>query len=324
VLADLAREDRLTATLALLVLAAVGWWLARMAMSGARGAVRAAIACAVVPWLVHAVRDDLRFLLVVGARPRRVMTFEYAALVAPGALLVAGAALAGGTAVAALASLLPMLSALLCAGAPPATARRRASRRARPTPRSFALLGRRFELRRGLRTDGVALGLIVAFGLALSAYPAIPALATLAIALLLAQWFGAIDEDWPLVVALGQRPQAFLRTKLGDALAPFTLLALPLAVVTVARTPDAWLAPTIGTTAGGVVVAGSVLLKYARYAPGRRAPTIALVGSLTVIASLVVLPVTAWLLFGWRRHALRTLDAYLGAAPIAPGDQSAP
>jgi hypothetical protein len=59
-----------------------------------------------------------------------------------------------------------------------------------------------------------------------------------------------------------------------------------------------------------LIVTAAAPLKYSRYEPGRRAPTVTLVGSVAIGASMVVPPLAAWLLHTWWRGAVRSLATY--------------
>lgn len=287
------------ALLALLgIAAAFAWTLPRSPV----GAIRLATAGLAVPVLVHGFRRDARLLTLSGHRPRRVFALDYVGLTMPvAAVLLAQGRTAAAAALLVAAAALPLLPA----GRAGAFARR--GRRRRALGPHWA-----FEWVAGLRAAWFPLALVYGLGVLFSAIPALWSL-MLVLATLVACGFYTEAEGHQLVVVEEMGPARFLRAKVGRALAAWAVMVSPLVLVYAVRGSGAWLVPGAAIVASAVILAGSVVAKYAAYREGRRMGALGTLVPLLLAASVVFLPAALVLLPRLWRAARINLEPYLNA-----------
>jgi hypothetical protein len=301
---DLVRAEPLAGAAVLTLLAAGAWYGFGEARSeaGARDLATAAIG---VCLLLHLSRRDARFLALAGRVPRGVFAIEYLILLLPAAAVLA----LGATPVLGMAVL---LAGLVVAMLPSGQASRVWARWAthRPMPRLAPVSA--FEWVSGLRRWLLPLGVLYLLAVPVSAVPAGPT------ALLLVSAWGICGfytewEGWPLVQGFGLGPGAFIRAKITRAVGLWVILSVPMVAVFLARHPTLWPVLLVSVIACGLVIAASVIAKYAAYREGRAMGAFGSLVPLLFTAMLLIPPVAAFLLLRLWRLATRNLDPYLHA-----------
>jgi hypothetical protein len=125
-----------------------------------------------------------------------------------------------------------------------------------------------FEWRSGLRRTGPLLAVIYGAGLVFSAYPAAVPVALFALSLATAGFYFDCESRDVLHLFAFRHPQ-FLVGKLRNQYLLCWGGCLPLVVLHAVRHPDALLLLAYAVLTGSVSQALAIVLKYARYAPGR-------------------------------------------------------
>jgi len=300
--AGLARAEPGTALLFALLLAMGGYrlWGWMGTAQGSRAILAAQI---VLLALVHAGRQDARFLRLAGRSPQRTYLLEYATLSLPFWLL---GLIAPVPAILAASAGAPLLFALVPAGG---VERLLTWSRNRPVQR-LPLPARAFEWTSGVRRYGGGMIVVYPSVAALSGYPAV-VLGGIVLLGWCVSLFYLDGEGHELLEAFRRRPAELLRFKVMQGLALYAALCLPLVALFVARHPA--LAGVLALVLAGsaAIVAGAVLTKYAVYREGGRAAVVGPLAVLVLTASLALPPVAAFLLFRFWRIGVVNLGAYL-------------
>lgn len=301
--ADVAhREPASTALVAAGVIASAVY-LARF-VAQPNGAATVSVATLLLVLLGHGARRDARFLLLCGRAPRTAFALEYALLTAPVAALL-------------LASAVPMLApALLVAAAlvatlPSAWRIEAAKRRASSHGRLRLAPIRDFEWLSGSRRALPALILCYLLAVVLSAIPML-----LVASLTLLTWtvcaFYGDAEGRPMLQTFGVGPASFLRVKVGRALALWALWAAPIGALMLTRHPARWPVLAGALLANASVLSGTVLAKYTAYREGRAGGAAAALAPALLTLSLLMPPVTIFVLVRLWRAASHNLRPHLG------------
>jgi hypothetical protein len=268
------------------------------------GASTVMVATLLLVMLAHGARRDARFLLLSGHAPRRAFALEYALLSLPVAALLLTSALP------ALAPAM-LLAAPLVAMLPPAWLAEAAKRRASGNARVRLAPIRDFEWLSGSRRALPAVLLCYLLALLLSAVPML-----LVSSLTLVTWIACGNygdaEGRPMLLAFGVRPAAFLRVKVGRALVQWVLWAAPVGALLLMRHPALWPVLAVALLANASVLSGTVLSKYTAYREGRTGGAAAALAPALLTLSLLMPPVTIFVLIRLWRTASHNLRPYLG------------
>jgi hypothetical protein len=255
--------------------------------------------------LLHLSRRDARFLALAGHVPCRVFAIEYLILLLPAAgILALGATPVLGMAV--------LLAGLMVAMLPSGQVSRAWARWTAHRPMRRLAPISAFEWVSGLRRWLLPLGVLYLLAVPVSAIPAGPT------ALLLISAWGICGfytewEGWPLVQGFGLGPGAFIRAKITRAIGLWMILSIPMIVVFLARRPALWPVLLVSVIACGLVIAASVIAKYAAYREGRAMGAFGSLVPLLFTGMLLIPPVAAFLLLRLWRLATRNLAPYLHA-----------
>jgi len=309
--AELVRGDPIGIAL---VTAALAWVLhsARETLQSDLGAWASFAVVASLLWTIHGARKDRRFLHIVGARARHVMTVEYLAAGVPAAAAVLAAGVLSPSRLIATA-LIP-IACIMIAHLPARAASSAQRGRSMLTERVRGVLPPdAFEAVAALRSAWPAvLALQAVLSLATWRYPDVALAATGLLALVVAGWYGAAAEGRDLVVAFQRSPRRYLAHKCAVALRTYLTLAAPVVLSMLLAHADSWRALLVTGVAGAVVVAGAVLVKYASFAPGRPSPVWFAIVMVPVVLSLVIPPASALILVALWWRAGRVLGPYIG------------